>query len=177
MRIFLVLVLFVLLATSCQPAATSPPPPTATSSPPTATSVPTESPSPAATETPAPTLTPISPPTSTPTIESGTESWRPALPKEPCIPGNLWKISGHATLSHLASQVPITGSQCAPTDRQYRLWQLSEMVTGRLTHRFQFRSCRNRALGGLCNECRRFWRETGDKYSFQCNRHKSGLAA
>ena len=86
MRIFLVLVLFVLLATSCQPAATTPPPPTATFSPSAATSVPTESPPPAATETPAPTLTPIPPPTSTPTIESGTKPWQPALPEEPCVP-------------------------------------------------------------------------------------------
>jgi putative intracellular protease/amidase len=78
-------VLFVLLATGCQPVATTPPPPAATSSPPTTTPVPTESP-PSPTETPAPTLTPIPSPTSAPTIESGTEPWRPSLPMEPCIP-------------------------------------------------------------------------------------------
>ena len=85
-KIHPLLTVFILLATSCQPVATTPPPPTATSSPPTTTPLPTESPPPAPTETPAPTLTPIPPPTPIPTIRVGTQPWQPTLPEEPCIP-------------------------------------------------------------------------------------------
>jgi WD40 repeat protein/putative intracellular protease/amidase len=85
-RIIPMLTVFILLATSCQPVATTPPPPTATSSPPTTTPLPTESPPPAPTKMPAPTLTPIPAPTAIPTIESETQPWQPTLPEEPCIP-------------------------------------------------------------------------------------------
>lgn len=83
-RIIPMLTMFVLLATGCQPTATTELLPTRTASPPTTDPLPTESLSLASTETPAPTPTPD--PSPIPTHELNTEPWRPSLPKEPCVP-------------------------------------------------------------------------------------------